>query len=71
MIPDAWRLLKQTGTLIVSGIIEEKKQMVLKKRYDRTRIHRGSNFPTKRLVCNYFEKTRGGIDAAIFFERIV
>jgi len=29
MIPDAWRLLKQTGTLIVSGIIEEKKQMVL------------------------------------------
>lgn len=29
MIPDAWRLLKQTGTLIVSGIIEEKKQMVI------------------------------------------
>lgn len=29
MIPDAWRLLKQSGTLIVSGIIEEKKQMVL------------------------------------------
>ena len=29
MIPDAWHLLKQTGTLIVSGIIEEKKQMVL------------------------------------------
>ncbi|HFD1749061.1 TPA: 50S ribosomal protein L11 methyltransferase [Enterococcus faecium] len=29
MIPDAWRLLKQTGTLIVSGIIEEKKQIVL------------------------------------------
>ena len=29
MIPDAWRFLKQTGTLIVSGIIEEKKQMVL------------------------------------------
>lgn len=29
MIPDAWRLLKQTGTLIVSGIIEEKKEMVL------------------------------------------
>lgn len=29
MIRDAWRLLKQTGTLIVSGIIEEKKQMVL------------------------------------------
>lgn len=30
MIPDAWRLLKQTGTLIVSGIIEEKKEMVLR-----------------------------------------
>ncbi|MGX7197463.1 50S ribosomal protein L11 methyltransferase [Enterococcus olivae] len=29
MIPDAWRLLKQTGTLIVSGIIEEKKAMIL------------------------------------------
>ncbi|MBF8808554.1 MAG: 50S ribosomal protein L11 methyltransferase [Enterococcus lacertideformus] len=29
MIPDAWRLLKQTGKLIVSGIIEEKKQMVV------------------------------------------
>ncbi|EMF0149078.1 50S ribosomal protein L11 methyltransferase [Enterococcus hirae] len=29
MIPDAWRLLKQTGRLIVSGIIEEKKQMVI------------------------------------------
>ncbi len=29
MIPDAWRLLKQTGTLIVSGIIEDKKQMVI------------------------------------------
>ncbi len=29
MIPDAWRLLKQSGTLIVSGIIEAKKQLVL------------------------------------------
>ncbi|MFV0560022.1 MAG: 50S ribosomal protein L11 methyltransferase [Enterococcus sp.] len=29
MIPDAWRLLKQTGTLIVSGIIEDKKNMVI------------------------------------------
>lgn len=29
MIEDAWRLLKTTGTLIVSGIIEEKKQMVI------------------------------------------
>lgn len=29
MIPDAWRLLKQTGRLIISGIIEEKKQMVI------------------------------------------
>ncbi|MEY8445957.1 50S ribosomal protein L11 methyltransferase [Enterococcus ratti] len=29
MIPDAWRLLKQTGKLIVSGIIEEKKQLVI------------------------------------------
>ncbi|ROX81170.1 50S ribosomal protein L11 methyltransferase [Enterococcus durans] len=29
MIPDAWRLLKQTGSLIVSGIIEDKKQMVI------------------------------------------
>ena len=29
LIPDAWQLLKQTGTLIVSGIIEEKKQMVI------------------------------------------
>lgn len=29
MIPDAWRLLKPNGTLIVSGIIDEKKPMVL------------------------------------------
>ena len=29
MIPDAWRLLKPTGTLIVSGIIEAKKQLVI------------------------------------------
>lgn len=29
MVPDAWRLLKQEGTLIVSGIIHEKKQMVI------------------------------------------
>lgn len=29
MIPDAWRLLKKTGTLIVSGIIEDKKQLVI------------------------------------------
>ncbi|MGM9902747.1 ribosomal protein L11 methyltransferase [Enterococcus sp. 10A9_DIV0425] len=29
MIPDAWRLLKQTGSLIVSGIIEDKKEMVI------------------------------------------
>ena len=29
MIPDAWRLLKQEGTLIVSGIIETKKQLVI------------------------------------------
>lgn len=29
MLPDAWRLLKDTGTLIVSGIIEAKKQMVI------------------------------------------
>jgi len=29
MIPDAWRLLKPEGTLIVSGIIEAKKQLVV------------------------------------------
>lgn len=29
MIPDAWRLLKQAGSLIVSGIIEGKKQVVI------------------------------------------
>ncbi len=29
MIPDAWRLLKPTGKFIVSGIIADKKQMVL------------------------------------------
>lgn len=29
MVPDAWRLLKSDGTLIVSGIIHEKKQMVI------------------------------------------
>jgi len=29
MLPDAWRLLKTDGTLIVSGIIEAKKQSVL------------------------------------------
>ena len=29
MIPDAWRLLKQKGKLIVSGIIADKKQMVI------------------------------------------
>lgn len=29
MIPDAWRLLKQTGRLIVSGIIEEKNKWSL------------------------------------------
>lgn len=29
MLPDAWRLLKKDGTLIVSGIIEAKKQSVL------------------------------------------
>lgn len=29
MIPDAWRVLKPEGTLIVSGIIEEKKQLVI------------------------------------------
>ena len=29
MLPDAWRLLKQTGKLIVSGIIENKKQLVI------------------------------------------
>lgn len=29
MIPDAWRLLKPEGVLIVSGIIEEKKQTVI------------------------------------------
>ncbi|WP_048950531.1 50S ribosomal protein L11 methyltransferase, partial [Enterococcus faecalis] len=26
---DAWRLLKQDGTFIISGIIEDKKAMVL------------------------------------------
>lgn len=31
MIPDAYRLLKQTGTLIVSGIIADKKQMIIDK----------------------------------------
>lgn len=31
MIPDAWRLLKLEGTLIVSGIIEEKKDLVIDK----------------------------------------
>ena len=29
MIPDAWRLLKQTGKLIVSGIIADKKSLVI------------------------------------------
>lgn len=29
MIPDAWRLLKQTGKLIVSGIIADKKELVV------------------------------------------
>lgn len=29
MLPDAWRLLEPTGTLIVSGIIEAKKQEVI------------------------------------------
>ncbi|GAA3011064.1 50S ribosomal protein L11 methyltransferase [Tetragenococcus solitarius] len=29
MLPDAWRLLNDKGTLIVSGIIEAKKQMVI------------------------------------------
>ncbi|GCF93252.1 ribosomal protein L11 methyltransferase [Enterococcus florum] len=29
MIPDAWRLLKQKGTFIISGIIEDKKDMIL------------------------------------------
>ncbi|MTD42328.1 50S ribosomal protein L11 methyltransferase [Erwinia sp. CPCC 100877] len=31
MIDDAWRLLKTNGTLIISGIIEEKKAMILEK----------------------------------------
>lgn len=31
LIPDAYRLLKPEGTLIVSGIIEEKKQLVIDK----------------------------------------
>lgn len=31
LIDDAWRLLKPSGTLIVSGIIEEKKELVLAK----------------------------------------
>lgn len=31
LIEDAWRLLKPTGTFIVSGIIEEKKAMVIEK----------------------------------------
>ncbi len=29
LIPDAWRLLKDTGSLIVSGIIKEKKSVVI------------------------------------------
>lgn len=29
MLEDAWRLLKPKGTLIISGIIEDKKTMVL------------------------------------------
>ncbi|QZO08593.1 50S ribosomal protein L11 methyltransferase [Enterococcus raffinosus] len=33
MIEDAWRLLKPEGTLIVSGIIEDKKDMVLEEMY--------------------------------------
>lgn len=33
MIEDAWRLLKPDGTLIVSGIIEDKKDMVLEEMY--------------------------------------
>jgi ribosomal protein L11 methyltransferase len=34
MIDDAWRLLKNDGTLIISGIIEEKKAMILEKLTD-------------------------------------
>lgn len=34
MIPDAWRLLKPEGTLIVSGIIEAKKQLVVEAMQD-------------------------------------
>ena len=37
MIPDAWRLLKPTGTLIVSGIIEAKKT-TCDRCHDRARI---------------------------------
>lgn len=33
MIEDAWRLLKPEGTFIVSGIIEDKKDMVLEEMY--------------------------------------
>jgi ribosomal protein L11 methyltransferase len=33
MIEDAWRLLKSEGTFIVSGIIEDKKDMVLEEMY--------------------------------------
>ena len=33
MVEDAWRLLKPEGTLIVSGIIEDKKDMVLEEMY--------------------------------------
>jgi ribosomal protein L11 methyltransferase len=33
MIEDAWRLLKPDGTFIVSGIIEDKKDMVLEEMY--------------------------------------
>mgnify|MGYP001447689600 CR=1 FL=1 len=33
MIPDAWRLLKSDGTFIISGIIEDKKDMILEELY--------------------------------------
>lgn len=33
MIPDAWRLLKTDGTFIISGIIEDKKDMILEEIY--------------------------------------
>lgn len=33
MIPDAWRLLKSDGTFIISGIIEDKKDMILEEIY--------------------------------------